>query len=217
MEGPARRAPARRDADEESEEEELGEEEEATPALAVKRPKQHSGASPLLVAAVPVPQDPAPPAPVFVARDPTLPPPEHHARGEPKPRYKRKAGVYRGSDVLKTTQPCADSCPFACCRNGGFADALTASWRQQLRDADANGIASRRAYLGSTDGRVPLKIRGSRFDSEFSYRLRHLCAAFSAEPGFFRFMIHIYPMCACSDFVGGGDDLVVYYDRDDEW
>ena len=90
--------PARRDADEESEEElgeeelgeeELGEEEEATPALAVKRPKKHSGASPLLVAAVPVPQDPAPPAPVFVARDPTLPPPEHHARGEPKPRYKR--------------------------------------------------------------------------------------------------------------------------------
>ena len=123
--------PARRDADEESEEEleeeELGEQEEATPALAVKSPKKHSGASPLLVAALPVPQDPAPPAPVFVARDPTLPPPEHHASAEPKPRYKRKAGVYRGSDVLKTTQPCADSCPFACCRNGGFADALTAT------------------------------------------------------------------------------------------
>jgi hypothetical protein len=98
--------------------------------------------SPLLVAAVPVPQDPAPPAPVFVARDPILPPPEQHARAEPKPRYKT-------THVLKTTQPCADSCPFVCCRNGGFADALTATWRQQLRDADANGIASRRAYLGS--------------------------------------------------------------------
>ena len=36
------------------------------------------------------------------------------------------------------------------------------------------------AAAHSTDGRVPLKIRGSRFDSEFSYRLRHLCAAFSA-------------------------------------
>ena len=40
---------------------------------------------------------------------------------------------------------------YASCWDGGFADALTddTTWRQQLRDADANGIASRRAYLGS--------------------------------------------------------------------
>ena len=47
------------------------------------------------------------------------------------------------------------------------------------------------AAAHSTDGRVPLKIGGSRFDRQFSHRLRHLSAAFSAfffwvtKPGVF--------------------------------
>ena len=53
------------------------------------------------------------------------------------------------------------------------------------------------AAAHSTDGRVPLKIGGSRFDRQFSHRLRHLSAAFSAffflvtKPGFFRLTVHI--------------------------
>ena len=129
---------------------------DATPVQAVAkvpRRRKHSGASPLLVAAVPVPHDSPPPVPVFVARDPSLPPPERQPRAAPDPRYKRKAGVHRGSDVLATSERCAIQCPHACCVNGGFSDALATTWRQQLRDASAKGTAFRRAYLLALMGR----------------------------------------------------------------
>ena len=132
------------------------EEEPATPVQAVAkvpRRQKHSGASPLLVAAVPAPHNSPPPVPVFVARDPSLPPPERQPRAAPGPRYKRKAGVHRGSDVLATSERCAIQCPHACCVNGGFSDALATTWRQQLRDASAKGAAFRRAYLLALIGR----------------------------------------------------------------
>ena len=132
-------------------------EEPATPVQAVAakvpRKQKHSGASPLLVAVAPVPHNSPPPAPVFVARDPSLPPPEQQARAAPKPRYKRKQGVHRGSDVLTTSQHCEDTCPYACCLDGGFSAAQITTWRQQLRDADAKGPGFRRAYLLSLMGR----------------------------------------------------------------
>ena len=130
------------------------EEDPATPVQAVaanvpRKQQKHSGSSPLLVAVALVPHNSPPPAPVFVARDPSL----QQARAAPKPRYKRKQGVHRGSDVLTTSQHCEDTCPYACCLNGGFSAAQITTWRQQLRDADAKGPGFRRAYLLSLMGR----------------------------------------------------------------
>ena len=48
------------------------------------------------------------------------------------------------------------------------------------------------------DGRVPLKIEGSRFDRQSLYRLRKLCGYFTqklhpdTKLGFFRLTIHVY-------------------------
>ena len=150
MEGPP---PSGADADGAADEEESATPVQAVAAKKVPRRHQHSGASPLLVAAVPVPHNSPPPVPVFVARDPSLPPPERQPRAAPKPRYKRKQGVHRGSDVLTTSQHCEDTCPYACCLDGGFSAAQITTWRQQLRDADAKGSGVRRAYLLSLMGR----------------------------------------------------------------
>ena len=150
MEGPP---PSGADADGAADEEESATPVQAVAAKKVPRRHQHSGASPLLVAAVPVPHNYPPPVPVFVARDPSLPPPERQPRAAPDPRYKRKTGVHRGSDVLATSERCAIQCPHACCVDGGFSDALATTWRQQLRDASAKGTAFRRAYLLALIGR----------------------------------------------------------------
>ena len=130
MEGPA-------EADADPASDEGSEEEAATPLqpVAPKKKQVHTGTSRLRVAAVPVAQNSPPPAPVFVARDPSLPPPERQARAAPKAPYKRKGCVHRGVDVLKETRLCDDSCPHACCLNNGFPDALLTTWRQQLRNA----------------------------------------------------------------------------------
>ena len=53
------------------------------------------------------------------------------------------------------------------------------------------------AAARSGNGRVPVKIKGSRLNRRFSYRPRQLCASFSAKlflmtkPGFFPLTIHV--------------------------
>ena len=187
-------------------------EEPATPVQAVAakvpRKQKHKGASPLLVAAAPIPHNSPPPVPVFVARYPSLPPPERQPRPAPIPRYKRKAGVHRGSDVLVTKERCPDTCPYACCLNGGFSEAQITTWRQQLRDADAKGPGFRRAYLLSLMGR---QSHSGRPSGQFKSRPRVAgatgsCAWYSTVAGPLD-RAHWYNANKCPQYQQGQDWL----------
>ena len=114
-----------------------------------RKKQKHSGASPLLVVATPVPHNSPPPAPVFVARDPSLPPPEQQARAAPKPQsVQAQAGCAPRLRCAHHVSTLRRQMPVRVLLERGFSDAVTTTWRQQqLRNADAKGPAFRRAFL----------------------------------------------------------------------
>ena len=80
-----------------------------------------------------------PPAPVFVARDPSLPPPEQQARAAPKPRsVQAQAGCAPRLRCAHHVSTLRRKMPVRVLLERGFSDAVTTTWRQQqLRNADA--------------------------------------------------------------------------------